>query len=123
MSSESRPVNRALVIDALRELSNLDFQERVWVHGSSTEVSSMNEVAAALFNDSGLDVALEKTPITFSPEADQELRQLRSMLQRAMQQQVELSTHAVIQSAEWKRVRLSATRLIEVISRIGPSMN
>jgi hypothetical protein len=58
-----------LVADALRDLVDAEYQLRVWVEGRGTEVSTTNETASALFDDSGLETALEKTSLLFLPRS------------------------------------------------------
>ena len=47
------------VIECLRELSDIEFQRRVWVDGSGPDVSSFEELICQLFDDTGLDDAIE----------------------------------------------------------------
>ncbi len=54
-----RMVNEKLLAECLRKLSDVDFQDRVWVQGVGGEVSSFAEVACQMFDDSGLSNALE----------------------------------------------------------------
>lgn len=117
MSRALKPVLVEIVVSALRELADESYQRRVWVEGSKTEVSSMNEAAAALFNDSGLGEAIESSQVTFSQEIDADLRRLRGMLRRSLDTQVDRGTEVVIGSPEWKVVRHLAGQLVEKIAR------
>lgn len=112
MSRSIKPVNREIIESALRELADAEYQQRVWVAGSLTEVSSMNEATAALFNDSGLDEALERNLVTFSPEIDAELRELRGMLRLSLDDQSARGTPAVIVSSDWRDVRHMAAGIL-----------
>lgn len=116
MSASPKPVLVDIVESALRELADSEYQRRVWVEGSTTEVSSMNEATAALFNDSGLDVALEQNRSGFSPEIEQELNRLRSMLRESLAAQAERGTSAVIASTEWTAVLRTADQLLKKIA-------
>lgn len=78
-------------------------------------MSSMNEAAAALFNDSGLDEALEKNDVTFTREADAELRGLRIMLRASLADQDVRGTAAVIESVDWGKIRDRATHVLELL--------
>ena len=116
MISTPRHVIEGIVISALRELSDERFQRRVWVVGSSTEMSSLNEATAALYNDSGMDDALEKNVTTFSEDTDQELRELRKMLKKALAQRSRSGTEATIGSSDWEAVRKKARRILEAVA-------
>lgn len=61
--------------DALHELSDASFQERVWLRGEGGEVSSPSEAVNQLFDDSGLGDLLEGG-LVFSEKADATLRRL-----------------------------------------------
>lgn len=61
MNGARHKVREDIVVSALRELSDELYQRRVWVVGSATEVSSLNEAASALFNDS-VESAIGKQP-------------------------------------------------------------
>lgn len=41
-------VDKPLIIECLKELSDIDYQQRVWIVGSTDEVSGFNDVVAAL---------------------------------------------------------------------------
>lgn len=117
MSRALKPVLVEIVVSALRELADEDYQRRVWVKGSKTEVSSLNEATAALFNDSGLDEAFESDQLAFSHELDADLKRLRDMLRRSLNVESDSGTEVVIVSPEWKVVRQLAGKLLEKISR------
>jgi hypothetical protein len=72
-------LNRNLIRECLRELSDKSFQERVWTASSGPEISSLTEAQCQLFNDSGLDLLLEKDGV-FGVSIDNSLRKLRLML-------------------------------------------
>jgi len=112
MSMAQKAVNLEIVRSALQELANVEYQWRVWVKGSATEMSSMNEATAALFNDSNLDIALEKNAVIFSPAVDTELRELRALLQSSQLAERKHGTAKVIASVEWKDVCDRAARIL-----------
>src|SRR5690242_14404159 len=111
-----KSVIQEFIESALRELSDAGFQQRVWISGSPIEMSSMNEVVAALFDDSGLAEALEKNDITFTREVDAELRELRVMLRSSLIDQDMYGAAAVIDSPGWQDVRGRAFRVLKMIS-------
>jgi hypothetical protein len=112
-----------IVLSALHELADASYQERVWIEGSTTEVSSLNEAVAALFDDSGLDVALEKNAVTFSAEIDACLRELRSALQTCLRRQTRQATRDLIQSLEWSLIRKKAAWLLAEIKKVEGGQN
>jgi hypothetical protein len=69
------------VEEALRELADADAQARLWLADSGPEVSSLDECACRLFNDSGLGDALDKGPV-YGRDIDAGLRELRHAVAR-----------------------------------------
>ncbi|WP_152364964.1 hypothetical protein [Microlunatus speluncae] len=67
-----------LVMDALAELADPAYQERVWTGRSPGEMSSFVECLEFLFDDSGLAVALDRGAV-FGPEIDAQLRTLAEL--------------------------------------------
>lgn len=66
---------------ALDELSDLEYQSRVWTgRGAADEMSSFVECVERLFDDSGLELALEAGEPVFGPTIDEELRELGDLL-------------------------------------------
>jgi hypothetical protein len=63
-------VDKSKVVACLRELADRSFQERVWLASSGPEISSITEATCGLFDDSGLDIALEKGHTVFTEEID-----------------------------------------------------
>jgi hypothetical protein len=98
-------MNRDLIIDALRELSDADYQERVWLGGSTTEMSSLTEAASSLFDDSGLDAVLQNGQRAFSPVMDAQLRELQSLLRWSLDQEAQHGLRSLFVSDQWRLVR------------------
>lgn len=66
---------------ALDELSDLEYQSRVWTgRGSEGEMSSFVECVERLYDDSGLELALEAGRSTFGSPIDDELRDLGALV-------------------------------------------
>lgn len=63
------------ILDALTELADRSYQERVWAGLAAAEMSSFEECAERLFDDSGLSIALEQGTV-FGVEVDGLLRDL-----------------------------------------------
>ena len=74
-------VNGEHVEDALRELADADAQARLWRADSGPEISSLDECACRLFDDSGLGDALDKGEV-YGPDLDTGLRELRRALSK-----------------------------------------
>lgn len=71
------------VRSALAELSDLDYQSRVWTgHGGAAEMSSFAECVERLFGDSGLDLALDNGEAVFGSPVDDELRELGDLVMK-----------------------------------------
>ncbi len=104
---------------ALRELADDAYQRRVWLGHSKTEVSSMTEAIAALFDDSSLDWALEKEQVVISADIDNELRQFGKRLSRSLKAEEEVGTAAVLDSLEWKDIQIMAGRILSEINKLG----
>ena len=71
-----------VVSEALRELSDEDFQRRVWLEPHGPEVGSLTEAVERLFDDSGLSAALEESSTTYLPGTDSALTELDSLLKQ-----------------------------------------
>jgi hypothetical protein len=100
-----------MVIQSLEELSDLDFQEKVWVRGEGNMVSSFTEAVNSLYDDSGLNT-LMKDGLVFSSKADQALNELHEYLKTFSPGQ---PAKSLIASDKWHKVIHLANRaLLEV---------
>lgn len=72
-------LNKDLIVECLKELSDKKDQERLWLASSGPEISSFDEAMCQLFDDSGLKDALNKEE-AFGEEVDVLLKRLRSIL-------------------------------------------
>jgi len=73
-------VNGELVVKALAELADADYQTQVWAGRVPAVGSSLIACYASLFGESGLARALDAGPV-FSPAIDRELFELRVVLE------------------------------------------
>jgi hypothetical protein len=119
MTWSSDKVVFPLIEIALLELADDALQQHVWLGHSKTEVSSMTETIAALFDDSSLDRALEKQQVVFSADIDNELRQLDKRLSRSLKAEEKVGTAAVLDSAEWKEIQIMAGHILSEINKLG----
>lgn len=117
MTRKQKTVVAAIIESALRELCDAEYQRRVWLGGGVSEMSSMTEATEALFSDSGLDQALEKNDVTYSPEIDNHLRKLRVCLRSCLQAEAARGTASAISSTHWQEVRDIARGLLAVLGR------
>lgn len=70
------------VRDALAELSDAEYQRRVWMgRGAANEMSSFDESVERLFGDSGLSIALDRGGV-YGSHVDDELRRLHALVGR-----------------------------------------
>jgi hypothetical protein len=65
-------VYRTVVVQALSEIADRAYQEKVWLASAGPEVGSLVEAVSQLFDDSGLADALGKRTV-FSVEVDEML--------------------------------------------------
>lgn len=72
-------VYRSLVVDALTELADPEYQERVWTGRDPYAMSSLTECVEELFDDSGLAHALERGSV-FGSSIDRKLLLLGARL-------------------------------------------
>lgn len=72
-------VFNTLIRDALSELADTAYQERVWAGHSPTEMSSFDECVERLFDDSGLAIALDQGTV-YAVEVDDLLRELGTVV-------------------------------------------
>lgn len=68
-----------VIVDALSELADTSYQERVWAGHSPTEMSSFDECVERLFGDSGLATAMDQGPV-YGDETDGLLRELGTLV-------------------------------------------
>ena len=94
-------VNNTMVVDCLRDLSDPDFQNRVWIRGEGPEVSSFVETVCELFDDSGLGTALEKGTCVYDEDIDSKLNKLSEMLDDIDTQE---DIKRVVTSKKWTRI-------------------
>jgi hypothetical protein len=104
-----------IVLDALEELANGDYQREVWTgEGESNEVSSFTECVCRLFDDSCLGFVLESpsSPAAYSPEIDRKLVQLSDVITRM---NANRSPEAISADPQLIRVRLLAADILHDI--------
>jgi len=69
-------IERHLVKEALAELADAAFQQRVWLAEAGPEIGSVIEAMSQLLDDSGLGDAIDGGGVVFTTEVDELLRDL-----------------------------------------------
>lgn len=72
-------IDRSMIVEALTELADPAYQERIWAGQDPLLMSSLTECVEQLFDDSGLALALERGPV-FGESVDEKLRALGTRL-------------------------------------------
>jgi hypothetical protein len=103
----SGDVDWVQVDEALAELSDVEYQRRVWLHPTPELVGSLTEAWEQLFDDSGLRWTLDREPATLDDSFVSLVRRLHRHLQ-----QVDPSGAAgeMIESEAMAQVRSAARR-------------
>jgi hypothetical protein len=105
-------VNLKLIIEGLEELSDLDYQTRVWNPGETLEVSSFTEAIARVFTDSGLDDVFRNGKTAISKDVDALLIKLGYCVDGVDAQR---KPDEIIYSEEMKQVRLLAKEALSAL--------
>jgi len=103
-----------LIIARLKELSDYDFQNRVWLASTGPEISSFTEAVSGLFDDSGLGDALEKCTQVFSSDIDLLFRTLDKELHDINERR---PPEAIITDPRMARVRTISASLLALIEK------
>jgi hypothetical protein len=106
--------NKDMVIDALRELADEAYQQRVWCGDGGQEMSSFVEAICGLFDDSGLSDALENSvrePV-FSFLIDENLKKLRIAISTIEQSAAPAD---LIRDPKMQRVRGLAKSILQAL--------
>lgn len=105
-----------VIIDALSELADTSYQERVWAGQSASEMSSFDECVERLFDDSGLVVALDQGMV-FGDEADALFRQLGRLIESV---EVARPVGQLLRDPALDECRQLAGRILRELSTDGP---
>ena len=109
-------IDRQSVCDALRELSSIEEQKRLWLStgANDSEVSSFDEAVEQLYTDTGLSAGLVGGATGFSEEANNLLLRLESMLKRVDTGHGPLCT---IEDPSMVAVRETAGNILNILTR------
>ena len=97
------------VREALSELSDRAYQERVWMASEGPEVGSLTEAISGLYDDSGLGRALDRGQEVYGPQIDNLLVELRRLLKRVDDRRAPM---AILQDPQMNRVRNLASDIL-----------
>jgi hypothetical protein len=103
-----------LISDAVKELSDISSQKRMWVVQTGDEVSSFSECVSALYDDTGLLTELQEKRLVFNTEIDEALRRLKDTLDRVDQT---LRPAELVASVEMERVRSEALTIKKMLDQ------
>ncbi len=101
----------------LKELSDIAFQERVWVRGEGPEVSSYTEVVCQLFDDTGIgdELCLEQHDgYVISKDIDPMLHELSDLLDSINSN---LDTQEILKSPNWEEIRSCASHALKLLKK------
>lgn len=101
------------VRSGLGELADADYQARVWTgHGAANEMSSFVECVSRLFDDSGLDAALENNERVFGAAIDRDLAALGDLVTKV---DGDLSPDDLIRQPGMRLIRERASAILKEI--------
>lgn len=107
-------INKKLIKDCLKELSDISYQERIWLASSGPEISSLSEATCQLFGDSGLDFSLDRNQEVYGKKIDDLLRNLRAILQKIPDNRPPLD---LIKDEKMIPVRRMAAEILKLIEQ------
>lgn len=105
-------LNRNLILECLKELSDRQLQENLWMGRIPSQQSSFVEAVEGLFTDSGLGDELSKGKTGFSEEAESKLRELEQQLSKV---HTKGGPASVINDPAMPRVRDLAAHVLEAL--------
>ncbi|MDY6803726.1 MAG: hypothetical protein SXA11_07955 [Cyanobacteriota bacterium] len=109
--------------NAVREIANPEFQERVWVRGEGPEVSSFTEAICRLFDDYNFDNFLDEhwQNFGFSSKLYPMLDELRNRLNEYEEKETDAE---IVRDERWDEIRefakvvlLELDRELKAVSR------
>jgi flagellar biosynthesis/type III secretory pathway chaperone len=105
-------LDRNLILGCLRELSDRNIQEELWMGKVPSQQSSFVEAVEGLFTDSGLSDKLEAGQTGFSARAESALRELEQQLLRVC---TRCGPANLINDAAMPKIRCLAAEVLELL--------
>jgi hypothetical protein len=108
------------IVDRLRELSDLDYQRRVWAHGSTDEMSSYDEAICGLFDDTGLARSLDGplAQCVFRVDIDFQLRKLAKLTSEFSDVESMMSPIEAIDHPQMQEIRAKAAMILSELLKL-----
>jgi hypothetical protein len=106
-------VNKKMIVEGLRELSDRAEQRRLWL-STGGEVSSFTEAVEGLYTDSGLTFALERRTTGLGTMAEDALLDLSAALRKVDRR---LDPETLIETEAMARVRRLAESALSLLER------
>jgi hypothetical protein len=106
------------ILEAIRDLADEEYQERVWVRGNGPEVDSSTEAVCRLVEDYDLATFLDEAAKNAWVSKDQvaALHRLDVALARYASNGEEADDAIRIQSPEWRKIRKLAKVTLEAFT-------
>jgi len=98
----------------LKELSDIEFQKRIWIRGEGPEVSSYVEVVCQLFDDTGIGDELSKMEdgIVLSEDLDPVFWELRELIDSIDYRE---GVENILNLPKWPKVIELASRALKLL--------
>lgn len=107
----------SLIQSALEELADYDYQRTVWLGKRPDQQSSLVEAVSRLFDDSGLELALDRRVPVFDGAIDQDLRTLGAAVTRIDSTR---SPELIVQDPAMAHVRELAGAIVAKLEEFHP---
>lgn len=107
-----RKVYKNVLVKALKDLSDIDFQKIAWFENDQALSSSFADDVNAVFDDTGLEIALKNNEIIFGKAADVVLHELGKAIDAVNEFRPE---EEIINDPLMQVVREKAAKALELI--------
>ena len=108
-----RKVYKNNIKEALRWLTDYEFQKSSWIANNQNFIASYNEQISWVFEDTGLDEALKAGEVVFDIPADKALRDLRTMANKINSR--DFTEEALLESPHMQAIREKAAHALLMI--------
>lgn len=107
-------ISKQQVLECLYELSDIEFQRRVWIRAEGYEESSITELISQLFDDTGLGDSLEKSGngTVFSSKIDSILTELSHLIDKI---DFNIDIELLLNHSSWTEIRYLAAKAAQLI--------
>ena len=108
-----------LMESCLKELSDIEFQQRVWLKGDGAEISSFAEVVCQLFDDTGIgdELSEKQTGYILSEELDSVLEEISKLLDSIDHRMDALK---ILNHPKWPKVCECSTIALKLLYKYYP---